>query len=178
MNERSYRRKCIGVIGSSSVGEEVAAEARKVGALVCRFGANLVCGGLGGVMEEACRGFVEERFNMKGAECGATVGILPGGDPRDANPYVDIVMPTSMGIARNFLVVQASDVLVSVAGGSGTLSELSMAWQMGKTIIAMGETGGWSAQLAGRRIDDRRPDTVVRAADTVELEKALKNILG
>jgi uncharacterized protein (TIGR00725 family) len=178
MSERPYRRKCIGVIGSSSVSEEVAAEARKVGALICSLGANLVCGGLGGVMEEACRGFVEERFNLKGEGCGVTVGILPGGDPRDANPFVDIVVPTSLGIARNFLVVQASDILVSVAGGSGTLSELSMAWQTGKTVIAMSETGGWSAELAGKRIDDRRPDTLVRAASAGELEKALKNILG
>ncbi len=178
MKGKSFRRKCIGVIGSAAVGHEVAATARGVGALICRMGANLVCGGLGGVMEESCRGFVEERFTVTGKECGITIGILPGDDPAEANPFVDVVIPTAMGMARNFLVVRASYIVVSVAGGAGTLSELSAAWQIGKPIVAMNETGGWSKELAGRRIDDRRSDTIIQAADIAEAEKVLQSLFA
>jgi uncharacterized protein (TIGR00725 family) len=178
MNEQHYRRKTIGVVGSSTITEEVAAAAREVGALICRKGANLLCGGLGGVMQEACRGFADERFRLGGKGYGVTVGLIPGVDSRDANPFVDLVIPTGMGMMRNFLVVQASDLLVSIAGGSGTLSELAIAWQKGKTIIALKPTGGWSMELAGRRIDGKRPDTVVEAAAVEDVEKGIDTILG
>jgi uncharacterized protein (TIGR00725 family) len=178
MSEQLYRRKHIGVIGSSSVGEDAAANARGVGEVICRLGANLVCGGLGGVMQEACSGFADERFRMGGKGCGVTVGILPGLDAREANPFVDIVVPTGMGMMRNFLVVQASDLLVAIAGGSGTLSELAMAWQKGKTVIALKSTGGWSGELAGKRLDGRRPDTIVEAHTVADVERQLTTILG
>ncbi len=178
MNEQLYRRKHVGIIGSSSIGEDAAADARKIGEAVCRMGANLVCGGLGGVMHEACSGFADERFRMGGKGCGVTVGILPGLDAREANPFVDIVIPTGMGMMRNFLVVQASDLLIAVAGGSGTLSELAIAWQKGKTVIALKSAGGWAGELAGKRLDGRRPDTLVEAQTLADVEKQLAAILG
>jgi len=178
MSEHVYRRMTIGVIGASAADEETAQLAAGVGALVCRRGANLVCGGLGGVMMEACRGFVEERYARGGKECGVTIGILPGGDRRDANPFVDIIVPTDLGMMRNFLVVQAADILVAVAGGSGTLCEMSIAWQRGKTIIAMSGAEGWAAKLAGTRIDGRRPDTVIKAATVEEVDRALDRLLS
>lgn len=178
MNEQFYRRKNIGIIGAGSVGDDVAAEARKVGGLICRKGANLVCGGLSGVMEETCRGFADERLKMVGKGCGVTIGILPGAGSREANPFVDIVIPTGMGMMRNFLVIQASDIVIAVSGGSGTLSEMAIAWQKGKTIIALDRTGGWAAELAGKKVDSRRPDTIARASSIEEVEKQLRNILG
>jgi uncharacterized protein (TIGR00725 family) len=178
MSDHRYRRKNIGVVGASSASEETAEEARKVGALICRKGANLVCGGLGGVMQEACRGFADERFRMGEKACGVTVGILPGGHAADANPFIDIVIPTDMGMMRNFLVVQTSDIVIAVSGGSGTLSEMAIAWQKGKTIIALEHTGGWAGQLAGKRVDGRRPDTVARASSVEEVENHLDDIFG
>jgi uncharacterized protein (TIGR00725 family) len=105
----------IGVIGSSDCGEEVAAVARRVGELIAEEGAALICGGLGGVMEAAAEG-----ARRAG---GITVGILPGQDPRAANAGIVIAIPTGLGEARNALVVGASDAVIAIAGGWGTLSE-------------------------------------------------------
>ncbi len=105
----------IGVIGSHDCGVDVAADARRVGSLIAEGGAVLVCGGLGGVMAAAAEG--------ARAAGGTTVGILPGSDPGAANPGIVIAIPTGLGEARNALVVGASDAVIAIAGGWGTLSE-------------------------------------------------------
>ena len=89
----------------------------------------LICGGLGGVMEAACRGAKEAG--------GLTVGILPGLDPSDANPYVDVVIATGLGEARNALVVNAADALIAVGRGYGTLSEIGLALRAGKRVVGL-----------------------------------------
>jgi len=104
----------IGVIGAGSCSTEIYELARRVGAGIARAGGVLVCGGLGGVMEGACRGAREAS--------GETVGILPGPDKASANPYVSIPIVTDLGHARNVLIVRTSDLLVAVSGGYGTLS--------------------------------------------------------
>ena len=109
----------LAVIGSAGCSEEVAALAEAVGREIARAGAVLVCGGRGGVMEAACRGAKAER--------GTTVGILPGLDRREANPYVDIPIVTGLGEARNAVVVRTADAVVAVSGGFGTLSEIGLA---------------------------------------------------
>jgi hypothetical protein len=172
------RRSVVGVIGSSEVAGEAARQAQAMGRVICRAGAHLVCGGLGGTMHEACRGFVEQRHELGRERCGVTIGMLPGMFRTDANPYVDVIVPTNMGIMRNVLVVQTADVLVSVSGGSGTLSELAAGWQQGKTLIALSSTGGWSAELAGRLIDGRRPDAVIDAPTVEEAERRLLRLIG
>ena len=88
-----------------------------------------MCGGLGGVMEAACRGARQAG--------GTTVGLLPGLDRRDANPYVDVAIPTGLGEARNALVVRTADVLVAVGGGYGTLSEIGLALRTGKHVVGL-----------------------------------------
>src|ERR687885_1043778 len=90
----------------------------------------VVCGGLGGVMEAACRG-------AKSAG-GMTVGILPSGSRADANEYVDVALATGLGEARNALVVRAVDVLVAVGGEYGTLSEIALALKAGKPVVGVG----------------------------------------
>jgi uncharacterized protein (TIGR00725 family) len=81
-------------------------------------------------MEAACRG---------AKECGgATVGILPGADRSDANPHVDIAIPTGLGEARNALVVRAADALIAIGGGYGTLSEIAFALKAGKRVVGLG----------------------------------------
>jgi hypothetical protein len=81
-------------------------------------------------MEAACRGAKEAG--------GLTVGILPGSDRSEANPYVDVVLPTGLGEARNALVVGAADVVIAVGGGYGTLSEVALALKAGKRVIGLG----------------------------------------
>jgi uncharacterized protein (TIGR00725 family) len=90
----------------------------------------LVCGGLGGVMEAACKG---------AKEAGATtVGILPGADRSAANRFVDIAIPTGLGEARNALVVRAADAVVAIGDGYGTLSEIALALRAGKRVVGLG----------------------------------------
>jgi uncharacterized protein (TIGR00725 family) len=90
----------------------------------------LVCGGLGGVMEAACKGAKESG--------GTTVGILPGLDRADANPYVEVAVATGLGEARNALVVRAADALIAIGGGYGTLSEVALALRAGKRVVGLG----------------------------------------
>jgi uncharacterized protein (TIGR00725 family) len=117
----------VAVIGP---GDEPTVAAAEVGRLLAEQGVTLVCGGRGGAMEAACRGAKEAD--------GLTVGILPGSDRSDANPFVDIVLPTGLGEARNALVVGAADVVIAIGGGYGTLSEIALALKAGKRVIGLG----------------------------------------
>lgn len=121
--------KMIGVIGAGSCDNEIYEMARKVGEGIAKAGAILVCGGLGGVMEAACRGAYEAG--------GQTVGILPGPDRAQANPYVTVPIVTDLGHARNILIVRSSNVLVAVSGGYGTLSEIGIALKLRKPLIGL-----------------------------------------
>jgi uncharacterized protein (TIGR00725 family) len=120
----------IGVIGAGSCSNEIYEQARKVGRGIAEIGAALVCGGLGGVMEGACRGAREAG--------GTTVGILPGPDKAQANSYVTIPVVTDLGHARNVVVVRSADIVIAIAGGYGTLSEISIALKVGKPVIGLG----------------------------------------
>jgi uncharacterized protein (TIGR00725 family) len=113
--------------GEASAEEQAGAEA--VGRLLARRGAVVVCGGLGGVMEAACRGAREEG--------GTAVGILPGLDRGAANPHVSVAIPTGLGEARNALVVRAADALIAIGGAYGTLSEIALALKDGKRVIGL-----------------------------------------
>jgi len=101
-----------------------------VGRLLAERGAVLVCGGLGGTMEAACRGAKQAG--------GTTVGLLPGGSRSEANRFVDVAIPTGLGEARNALVVRAADAVVAVGGGYGTLSEIALALRAGKRVVGLG----------------------------------------
>jgi uncharacterized protein (TIGR00725 family) len=90
----------------------------------------VVTGGLGGVMEAACRGAHEAG--------GTTIGILPGTERSDANPFVDVAIPTGMGEARNALVVRSADALIAIGGAYGTLSEVALALKAGKRVAGLG----------------------------------------
>ena len=109
----------IAVIGAADTTAEEYATAHAVGAMIASRG-TLVCGGLGGVMEASCKGAQEQG--------GLTVGILP--DTSDGNPYLNVIIRTGLGHARNVLVVQSADVVIAVGGSYGTLSEIAIALKM------------------------------------------------
>ncbi|MEO0077761.1 MAG: TIGR00725 family protein [candidate division WOR-3 bacterium] len=119
----------VGVIGQGECDEELARLAEEVGRGIARDGAVLVCGGMGGVMEAACRGAKQAG--------GLTIGILPGSDRSQANSFVDIAIATGMGEARNLAIIRTSDVLIAVGGSYGTLSEIGFALKMGKRVIGL-----------------------------------------
>ncbi len=135
--------------GGGDVGPAHTAMAEKVGHAVADAGAVLVCGGLDGVMEAACRG-----ARRAG---GTTVGILPGHDRASANPYVDVAIPTGLGEARNALVVRAADAVVAVAGEYGTLSEIALALKAKIPVVGLDT---WELARAGET-----DDAIVRAGD-------------
>ncbi|MGA2191798.1 MAG: TIGR00725 family protein [Nitrospirota bacterium] len=120
----------VGVIGSALASGKPYEEAVEVGRLIAKRGAVVLTGGLGGVMEAACKGAKENG--------GQTIGILPGFDTRDANRYIDIPIITGFNHARNIIIVRTSDVLISVGGEYGTLSEIAFALKLGKTVISLG----------------------------------------
>jgi len=120
----------IGVIGGGSPEAEALEIAFEVGKLIAEKGAILVCGGLGGVMEAASQGAKKAG--------GMTVGILPGNNPDQANPYIDIPIATNMGHSRNSLVALNSDVLIAIDGQYGTLSEIAFGCIYEKKIIGLG----------------------------------------
>ena len=124
----------IAVIGSGAgflALPQVLADAEAVGREIGRRGHALVCGGRGGVMEAACRGAREAG--------GHTIGVLPGPDRSDANPYVEFPIVTNLGSARNLIIVQTADAVIAVGhGGYGTLSEIAMAFVHGKPVVGLG----------------------------------------
>lgn len=134
--------------GSGATPAELEA-AEEVGGLLAEAGAVVVCGGLGGVMEAACRG--------ASAAGGLTLGILPGRDRRDANPHVQVAVPTGLGEARNALVVRAADAVVAVGGAYGTLSEIALALKSGTPVVGLHT---WELARSGK------PDEGVVAVET------------
>ena len=149
----------IAVIGGGEPSPEEARLAEEVGRELARQGATLVCGGLGGVMEAACRG--------ASSEGGVTIGILPGDSPDTANPYVQIPVVTGVGYARNIMVVKSAQAVIAVGGSYGTLSEIAHALSFGIPVIGLNT---WSLSRNGQ------PDkSIILAQNPTE---AVKKALG
>ena len=147
----------IAVIGGSESSPEELNTAEEVGRELARQDAVLVCGGLGGIMEAACRG--------ASAEGGVTIGILPGDIRRAANPYVQIPIVTGLGQARNVIVVKSAQAVIAIDGSYGTLSEISHALQNGIPVIGLDT---WSLSRKGQAdtaiIPAQDPTEAVRKA--------------
>jgi uncharacterized protein (TIGR00725 family) len=123
------RKKIIAVIGASSCQHEITEVAEKVGEAIAKKGAILICGGLGGVMEAACRGAKRQG--------GMTVGVVPQRDSLSANSFVDIVIATGLGEARNAVIVNSADGLIAISGKYGTLSEIAFALKQSKPVAGI-----------------------------------------
>jgi hypothetical protein len=172
-------RHTVAVVGDARITPGCRQEilAFEIGCGLVDRGYRLMTGGMGGVMEAAHRG---ARASPRWHD-GAGVGLLPGSDPRQANAYVDIVVPTGMDHGRNLVVAQA-DALVAIGGGAGTLSEMAFAWIHKRLIIAL-RCSGWSLRLADQRIDqrirypDRADDRVFGADGAVEALDLIDELL-
>ena len=147
----------VGVIGESQFSDpshEAAAE--ETGRLIAKSGWVLVCGGLTGVMEAACRG-----ARTAG---GLTVGILPNDDRDEANPYVTVAVPTGLGQGRNVVIALMADAVIAVGGGYGTLSEIGHALRAGKPVVGL-QT--WEATRPGQRAPVTSVHTPQEAVEVV-----------
>ena len=123
------QKKIVGVIGGRTCNAKVEQLAQKLGKNLAKVAEILVSGGLSGTMEAVCKGFK--------AGGGLTIGILPSYDKNDANPYIDLAIPTGLGLARNVLVVKSADVVVALPGEAGTLSEIAYCLQFGIPVISL-----------------------------------------
>lgn len=134
----------IGVIGSAQVEPEEWAIAHAVGRALARAEALLVCGGGGGVMAAAAEGAA--------LEGGTVLGILPGDEPNAAASGVSIPLPTGLGEVRNALVVKASEAVIAVAGGWGTVNEAALCMKIGRPLVGVRDALG--ARFEIERFDD------------------------
>ncbi len=146
----------IAVVGGNEASPENLRLAEEVGGELARRGIVLICGGFGGIMEAACRGTKQAG--------GTTVAILPGSDPSDANPYVDIAICTGMGYARNVIVVKSAGAVIAIDGVYGTLSEIAHA--LGEDIPVIG-LNTWTLAREGEQ--DRSIIRAESALDAVEM---------
>src|SRR3954449_2699994 len=155
-------RAWIAIVGPGSAEARELEIAEEAGAAVAEAGAGLVCGGLGGVMEAACRG-----ARSRG---GLTLGLLPGTDREDANGWVVVAIPTGLGEARNALVVRAADAVVAIGGAWGTLSEIALALKADRPVIGLAT---WELMRAGEPVEG-----VIRAEDAAgAVENALAHVI-
>jgi hypothetical protein len=123
-------KKIVSVIGGHNCTDKVEQLARNLGKKLSKVVDILVSGGLSGVMEAVNAGFKEGK--------GLTIGIIPGYSKKDANKFIDIVIPTGLGLARNVLVVKSADVVIALPGKAGTLSEIAYCIQFGIPVITLG----------------------------------------
>jgi uncharacterized protein (TIGR00725 family) len=125
-----HQNKMIAVIGARSCDKDIFQSAEEIGELLAKKGYNIICGGMGGVMEAVCKG--AKTYS------GITIGILPGDHTEEANPYVDIAIASGMGIGRNILIIHSALAVIAINGGFGTLSEIAFALQLGKPVVGLG----------------------------------------
>ena len=149
----------ISVIGGHKIDNKIARLAHKVGRLIAKSGAALVCGGLDGAMQAAAKGAKEAG--------GLTIGLLPGIHKSDANPYIDIALPTSFGYARNAMVACCADIIIALPGSHGTSSEISYGFVYNRPII---DLGNWNREGMIKVKDSRDLEKIVR-----KLIKQIKN---
>jgi uncharacterized protein (TIGR00725 family) len=159
------RRAQISVVGFNEDSCTKAARdaAYQVGWSIAKEGGTVVCGGLGGVMEAACKGARDAG--------GHSVGIIPSADSAQANRYCDVVVATGLGKSRNFLVAYSGDAMIVVGGGAGTLIEVAVAYQASKPIVAVKGTGGVADEWGGRYIDDRQTGMILKGSSPEDAVK-------
>ena len=123
------RKPVIAVVGASKCSKKLRDMAFEVGKYVAENGGVIVCGGMGGIMEGAARGAKEGG--------GTAIGILPTDKKDDANEFIDFVIPTGFGEARNIMVVRSADAVIAFPGKYGTLSEMAFALHAKKPVISV-----------------------------------------
>lgn len=149
------KKRQILVVGNNESGctPELEKTAYDVGKEVAKSNSVLITGGLGGVMKAASRGAHDAG--------GLTVGIIPQDSASFANEYCDIVIPSGLGLSRDFLNALSADGVIVVGGGSGTLSEVCAAYMHKKPIVALRNSGGVAEEYADRYLDHRKNIRIV-----------------
>ena len=145
----AHRKPLIAVIGAGSCDQKIYDVAEQVGKEIAIREGIVVCGGLFGVMEAACKG-------AKSAG-GLTIGILPGVAIDESNEYIDFPIATGQGIGRNSIIAHTGRVAIAIDGKYGTLSEIGFFLQLGKPVIGL-DTWDFTEDVI-------KTDTAVNAVD-------------
>jgi uncharacterized protein (TIGR00725 family) len=149
------QRITVSVIGARVSTPKTAKLANAVGKMVAEAGCILVCGGLLGLMRESCRGAKEAG--------GLTIGLLPGNEKTDANEFVDIALPTTIGYSRNVIVAASANIVIALPGSFGTESEICYALVYGRPVI---DLGGW--KMKG----------MIKAKNVLDAKRILKKLVA
>jgi len=142
------KQKLIAVIGGNSVEQHLFDFANQVGKLIAEYNCILVCGGLGGVMEAAAKGAFESG--------GITIGILPGFEKKDANPYISIPVVTGISTARNSIIARTCNLAIAIDGKYGTLSEIAYCLDFGKTVL------GYKTHNIDKVFPIQKPEDIIK----------------
>jgi uncharacterized protein (TIGR00725 family) len=162
------RKLQIAVIGYNTECTEVAKKiAYDAGKEIARAGAVLVCGGLGGVMEAACRGARENG--------GTTVGIIPQEEFSYANEFCDVVICTGIGYARDFVVASSADGIIAIGGGVGTLIEMGVGYMKRKVIVGIAGSGGVADAYGDKFLDERNRVRILTADNAHSAVKIIQD---
>lgn len=145
-------KKIIAIVGDAAIEKGGLKEqlAYETGRLLIENGYRVQSGGLNGVMDAAFRGAKSAKNYLEGD----TLAIVPSFDRTAASRYADIVVATGLDVFRNVIVANA-DAVIAIGGGAGTLSEIASAWALKRLVVGFSNVDGWSAKLAGTRVDAR-----------------------
>ena len=138
----------------------------EVGKEIARSGSILICGGLGGVMEAACRG--AKKYD------GLTIGIIPQEEFSFANKFCDVVICTGIGFARDIIVATSADGIIAIGGGVGTMIELGIGYIKNKLMVVVAGSGGVSDRYGGKFLDERK---IVRLMIAKDARSAVQMVL-
>ena len=150
------KRLQIGVIGSAGWEEypnkkpdkKIFEFAYETGKLIAEKNAVLICGGKGGIMEEACRGAKEKD--------GITAGVVSGNERNKTNKYVDVEVVSGMvNCGEEAIIISMCDGIMAIGGGSGTLQEIATAYRNKKPVVALNGVDGWASKLSNTFLDER-----------------------
>ena len=149
------KKRQILVIGNNENGctKELEKMAYDVGVEIAKSDSVLITGGLGGVMKAASHGAHDAG--------GLTIGIIPQDDPSFANEYCDVVIPSGLGLSRDFLNALSADGVIIIGGGSGTLSEMCASYMHKKPMVALKNSGGVASKYADQYLDHRQNVKIV-----------------
>ena len=161
------RKRQILVIGHNDNGcttehEKIAYE---TGSEIAKSNSVLISGGLGGVMRASCHGAHDAG--------GLTIGIIPQGEHSFANEFCDIVIPSGMGLTRDFLNALSADGIIIIGGGSGTLSEVCAAYMHKRPMVAIRNTGGTADLYADKYVDHRENIKIIGVDSPKEAVKLI-----
>lgn len=178
--ETTQKRKLqIGVMGSAAdmkYSKKVEKIAEEVGKLIAKSG-NITVYGAEKDYDSLSTAAARGAKKAGGLTVGVTYG--KGKDIWDKEGNTDVLICSGMerGGGREFVLVNSCDGIIAVSGGSGTMNEMLVAYQLNIPIVVIVGTGGWADEMADKYFDSRKRMKAISAKTPKEaVDKILKLI--